>query len=111
MPGRSGGDRIKTTSASSSTGAITLDAAAADGLHQAFPAALDGKQVSYLIEHSTIQAQWELGRGVYTHTTPLRTLTRPIAQVRLSSAGAGQNVNFIGRRAARFGRRDLGRRR
>ena len=94
MPGRSGGDRIKTTSASSSTGAITLDAAPADGLHQAFPAALDGKQVSYLIEHSTNQAQWEVGRGVYTHTTPTRTLTRPIAQVRLSSAGAGQNVNF-----------------
>ena len=94
MPGRSGGDRIKTTSASNSTGPITLDVAAADGLHQAFPSTLDGKQVSYLIEHATIQAQWELGRGVYTHTTPVRTLTRPIAQVRLSSAGAGQNVNF-----------------
>ena len=94
MPGRSGGDRIKTTSASSSTGPIVLSASAVDGLHQPFPAALDGKQVSYLIEHSTLPAEWEVGRGVYTHTAPTRTLTRPIAQVRLSSAGAGQNVNF-----------------
>ena len=94
MPGRSGGDRIKTTSADSSAGSIVLATAAVDTLHQAFPAALDGKQVSYLIEHSTNQAQWEVGRGVYTHTNPVRTLTRPIAQVRLSSAGAGQNVNF-----------------
>ena len=94
MPGRSGGDRIKTTSGSGSTGAITLDAAPADGLHQAFSVALDGKTVSYLIEHSTNQALWEVGRGVYTHAT--RVLTRPAAQVRLSSVGAGQNANFTG---------------
>lgn len=87
-------DIVQTTSASNSVGTITLSASAYSGnpRAQAFPAVLDGHSVSYLIEHSTVTAEWELGEGVYTHSS--RQLTRPAAKVSRSSAGAGANVDF-----------------
>jgi hypothetical protein len=87
-----GGDLIQTTSTSTSTGTITLAATASDAQHQPFPASFTGQTVAYLIQHQSIDTQFELGEGVYTHST--RTLTRPPANVVFGSLGAGVNTDF-----------------
>lgn len=86
------GDLIQTTSSSSSTGTITLAATASDAKHQPFPASFNGQTIAYLIQHQSIEGQFELGEGVYTHSG--RTLTRPAANVVFGTAGAGANTDF-----------------
>lgn len=89
-----GGDIIQVTSVSSSTGAITLSATPYVGnlRAQAVPADQDGNAIGVLIEHSSIQSEWELVEGVYTHST--LNLTRPAAKVALGTNGPGANVDF-----------------
>ena len=60
-------DRVKTTSTSTGSSAITLSSSGATG-YQAFPSSLDGKTVGYVIEASG-GTDWEIGTGVYTHST------------------------------------------
>jgi len=72
-------DRVKVTSTSTGTGAITLSSTAVSG-YQAFPSSLDGETVGYVIESGSA---WELGTGVYTHSS--LNLTRSL---RSSSTGS-----------------------
>jgi len=58
-------DRIKVTSTTTSTGALTLAASGVSG-YQTFAAGDDGKTFNYVIEDGTA---WETGTGVYTHST------------------------------------------
>ncbi|MEL0099645.1 MAG: hypothetical protein VW907_08830, partial [Opitutae bacterium] len=76
-------DRVKTTSTSTGSSAITLSSSGATG-YQAFPSALDGETVGYVIESGT---DWEIGTGVYTHSS--LNLTRSL---RSSSTGSLLNL-------------------
>ena len=58
-------DRVKTTSTSTGSSAITLSSSSPSG-YQAFPSSLDGETVGYVIESGT---DWEIGTGVYTHSS------------------------------------------
>ena len=72
-------DRVKVTSTSTGTGAITLSSTAVSG-YQAFPSSLDGETVGYVIESGSA---WEIGTGTYTHSS--LNLTRSL---RSSSTGS-----------------------
>jgi len=72
-------DRVKVTSTSTGTGAITLSSSAVSG-YQAFPSSLDGETVGYVIESGSA---WEIGTGTYTHSS--LNLTRSL---RSSSTGS-----------------------
>ena len=72
-------DRVKVTSTSTGTGAITLSSSAVSG-YQAFPSSLDGETVGYVIESGS---EWEIGTGTYTHSS--LNLTRSL---RSSSTGS-----------------------
>ena len=90
-----GANLVQVTSASSSTGALTLSATpwAGNPRAKAVPATLDGETVAVLVEHSSIQDEWELNvEAVYTHGT--LNLTRPASGVDDGSAGPGANTDF-----------------
>lgn len=76
-------DRVKTTSTSTGSSAITLSSSGSTG-YQAFPSSLDGETVGYVIESGT---DWEIGTGVYTHSS--LNLTRSL---RSSSTGSLLNL-------------------
>lgn len=76
-------DRVKTTSTSTGSSAITLSSSGATG-YQAFPSSLDGETVGYVIESGS---DWEIGTGVYTHSS--LNLTRSL---RSSSTGSLLNL-------------------
>jgi hypothetical protein len=78
-------DRVKTTSTSTGSSAITLSSSGATG-YQAFPSSLDGETVGYVIEASG-GTDWEIGTGVYTHSS--LNLTRSL---RSSSTGSLLNL-------------------
>lgn len=79
-------DRVKVTvdSSTSGTGAVTLSTAVSG--YQAVPSALDGETIRYVIEDGTA---WEIGLGVYTHST--LELTRS-----LTSSSTGSLLNLSG---------------
>ena len=76
-------DRVKTTSTSTGSSAITLSSSGQTG-YQAFPSSLDGETVGYVIESGSA---WEIGTGVYTHSS--LNLTRSL---RSSSTGSLLNL-------------------
>jgi hypothetical protein len=80
-------DRVKVTSTTTGTGAITLGAAAVGGF-QDFSVIGDGNTTYYAITDSTNSA-WEVGIGVYTASGT--TLSRDTV---LESSNAGALVNF-----------------
>jgi hypothetical protein len=79
-------DRVKDTTASTGTGSITLANSAPSGF-QTFATALGSSstQVSYVIE---LNAEWEVGQGVFNGTTGL---TRETV---FASSNSGALVNF-----------------
>lgn len=64
---RPAADRVKAVWTGTGTGTLTLGGAASGEPVQAFPAALDGLIVGYLIKHDTAQ-EAEAGYGLYTHS-------------------------------------------
>jgi len=85
-------DRVKTTSTSTGSSAITLSSSGATG-YQAFPSSLDGETVGYVIESGT---DWEIGTGVYTHSS--LNLTRSLRSSSTGSLldlGSGTHTVFL----------------
>ena len=78
-------DRVKETTTTTGTGAVTL-AGAASG-YQAFSVVGDGKQTPYCIDDTN--GAWEVGVGTYTLSGT--TLSRDVV---LSSSNSGALVNF-----------------
>lgn len=80
------GDRVKETTTTAGTGAVTLAGAVADfqSFGQAFA---DGAQVAYTITDNV--TSWEVGIGIFTAAGP--SLSRDTV---LSSSNAGLLVNF-----------------
>ena len=78
-------DRVKTTTTTTGTGAITLSANGQTGFN-AFPSSLNGLTVGYVIE-SADGSDFEIGTGTYTHSS--LNLTRTL---RSSSTGALLNL-------------------
>lgn len=70
---RASADRVKAVWTGTGTGTMSLGGAAPNEPVQAFPAALSGLAIRYLIKHETAQ-EAEAGIGVYTHAGA--TLTR-----------------------------------
>ena len=79
-------DRVKETTATTGTGTVTLDGAAAG--FQSFAAIGDGSQTFYAIVDAASGA-WEVGVGTYTASGT--TLSRTTV---VSSSNAGSLVNF-----------------
>mgnify|MGYP006267141247 CR=1 FL=1 len=79
-------DRVRETSTSTGTGAITL-AGAVTGF-QSFSVIGSNNTTYYTI---TMGADWEVGIGTYTTPTPLRVLSRDTV---LESSNSGLLVNF-----------------
>jgi hypothetical protein len=78
-------DRVRETTTTTGTGALTL--AGAVGGHRAFSAVCaDGDTVFYVISHRTL-GEWERGTGTYSAGTLTRTLVR-------SSSNAGAVVTL-----------------
>ena len=90
-------DRVKVTTASGTafgTGAVTLSSTAASG-YQAFPSSLDGETVGYVIEASG-SSDWEIGTGVYTHSTlELTRSLRSSSTGSLLSLASGTHTVFL----------------
>lgn len=80
-------DRVKETTITSGTGAVTL-AGAVTG-YQAFSAAIGNGNTTYYCIADQAGANWEVGLGTYSSTG--NTLTRTTV---LSSSNAGAAVNF-----------------
>jgi hypothetical protein len=85
---RPAADRVKAVWNGTGTGTMTLGGAAPGQPVQAFPAALDGQVVSYMIIHETAQ-EAEAGYGLYTHSGA--TLSR---LYRFYPTPGGSAVNF-----------------
>ena len=80
-------DRVRETTDTSGTGAVTLDGAVTS--YQTFSAGIgDGNQTYYTIAAPLLN-EWEVGIGTYTLSTD--TLSRDTV---LSSSNAGALVNF-----------------
>ena len=87
-------DRVKTTSTSTGSSAITLSSSGATG-YQAFPSSLDGETVGYVIEASG-GTDWEIGTGVYTHSTlGLSRTLRSSSTGSLLNLGSGTHTVFL----------------
>ena len=87
-------DRVKTTSTSTGSSAITLSSSGATG-YQAFPSSLDGETVGYVIEASG-GTDWEIGTGVYTHSTlGLSRTLRSSSTGSLLYLGSGTHTVFL----------------
>jgi hypothetical protein len=85
-------DRVKVTSTSTGTGAITLSSTAVSG-YQAFPSSLDGETVGYVIESGS---DWEIGTGTYTHSSlNLTRSLRSSSTGSLLSLAAGTHTVFL----------------
>lgn len=85
-------DRVKVTSTSTGTGAITLSSTAVSG-YQAFPSSLDGETVGYVIESGSA---WEIGTGVYTHSSlQLSRSLRSSSTGSLLSLASGTHTVFL----------------
>ena len=83
-------DRVKDTTTTTGTGALTLAGSAPTG-YQTFATALGAASVSdvpYVIEGVTVASEWEVGTGVFNGTTGLTRVTV------LASSNAGALVNF-----------------
>ena len=85
-------DRVKTTSTSTGSSAITLSSSGQTG-YQAFPSSLDGETVGYVIESGSA---WEIGTGVYTHSTlGLSRTLRSSSTGSLLNLGSGTHTVFL----------------
>ena len=85
-------DRVKTTSTSTGSSAITLSSSSPSG-YQAFPSSLDGETVGYVIESGT---DWEIGTGVYTHSSlGLSRTLRSSSTGSLLNLGSGTHTVFL----------------
>ena len=78
-------DRVKATTTTTGTGALTLSASGETGFN-AFPSSLNGLTVGYVIE-SADGSDFEIGTGTYTHSS--LNLTRTL---RSSSTGSLLNL-------------------
>lgn len=82
------GDRVKETTTTTGTGAVTLAGAAAGGFQALSSVLANNDTAFYAIVHTT-SSEWEVGLGTYSTTGP--TLTRTVVY---SSSNANAAVNF-----------------
>jgi hypothetical protein len=82
-------DRVKDTTTTTGTGAVTLSGTAPTGYRTFGSVLSDTNLVHYVIAHQSA-AEWETGVGTYSTTGPTLTRTR----VKDSSAGVGTAVSF-----------------
>lgn len=82
-------DRVRDTSTTTGTGALTLSGTAPTGFRAFGSVLADGDLVRYAVAHQTAN-EWEAGVGTYAAAGPTLTRTR----IKDSSAGVGTAVNF-----------------
>lgn len=87
MPGWLVKDRVKDTSTTTGTGALTLSGTAPTG-YQAFSVYTVGDTFPYVIQHQSA-AEWEVGEGSYSASN---TLTRTLVKAS-SNSGAAVNLS------------------